>query len=457
MIFTNAHPIQILQPGVLTWLVGIEDTCVYPPSGVDAPALDEHALTGHVGAWKDDLTLARDLGATAVRYGASWPLVHRAPGIFDWSHLDQVVDHAVHTLGLGVVADLVHYGCPPWLTGSFTDRRFPAALAEFAGAFATRYRGVVDHLTPLNEPLTTASFCGLRGVWPPYRTGWAGWTAVTVAVAQGVVAATHAVRAANPDAVIVHVEAAMPVQTDNPELLAEADLLANLAYLGTDLIRGHVDGAHPMRPWLVEHGASPAALDSLVAWPGHVDILGINYYPDLSPRDLVRHKDQVVQLCTNRGAAGLRAVLEDMVARYRLPLALTETSIEGNDAARSAWLRDAARAVSGLLADGMDLRGLTWWPLCDFVDWSYASGGVSVEEFVVATEGRDGSRVITAAPSLGDPADGITPFLRRMGLARLDATGDGTLARHPTAAAGVFRTLSESTRLRRTPTSVITT
>lgn len=185
MIFTNAHPIQILQPGVLTWLVGIEDTCVYPPSGVDAPALDEHALTGHVGAWKDDLTLARDLGATAVRYGASWPLVHRAPGIFDWSHLDQVVDHAVHTLGLGVVADLVHYGCPPWLTGSFTDRRFPAALAEFAGAFATRYRGVVDHLTPLNEPLTTASFCGLRGVWPPYRTGWAGWTAVTVAVARG--------------------------------------------------------------------------------------------------------------------------------------------------------------------------------------------------------------------------------------------------------------------------------
>lgn len=444
----------ILQPGALTWVVGIEDTCVYPPTGVDAPALDEHVLTGHHQVWKQDLTLARELGATAVRYGASWPLVHRAPGVFDWSHLDQVVDHAVNHLGLTMIADLVHYGCPAWLSGSFTDPGFPTALADFAGAFAHRYRGSVDHITPLNEPLTTASFCGLRGVWPPHRTGWQGWTAVTMAIAEGVSAAGDAVRAANPDATIVHVEAAMPVHTDDATLLADADLLSELAYLPTDLIRGHVDTAHPLRPWLVQHGADTTVLDALVARPGHIDVLGVNYYPDLSPRELVLHDGKVEQLCTDGGSQGLSDALLRMDARYGLPLAVTETSIEGDEATRSAWLHDAASTTAELLATGIDLRAFTWWPMFDFVDWSYASGGTSVEEFLVARRGEDGLRVITALPPLGVPSDGIAPFLRRMGLARLEAGPNGTLARRQTGTSALFRALSEKAQVQVTSTQV---
>ena len=79
---------------------------------------------------------------------------------------------------LKVILDLVHYGTPAWLESSFADPGYPAAVADYAAAVARRYRGNIAAYTPLNEPLVTASFCGMRGVWPPYLSGAEGWAAV---------------------------------------------------------------------------------------------------------------------------------------------------------------------------------------------------------------------------------------------------------------------------------------
>ncbi len=428
--------------GTFTWLVGIEDTCIYPPPGAGSAPLDEHALTGHDRRWRADIAAAASLGATAIRYGISWPRVHLARGVFDWAHLDEVVE-AMRGHGFTIVADLVHYGCPPWLAGSFTDPEFPAALAEFSGAFAARYRGVVDHVTPLNEPLTTASFCGLRGVWPPYRTGWEGWTAVTLALAEGVSAAVDAVRTANPDAVIVHVEAATPIEPAGGDLAAEATLHAQLADLPTDLLLGRVRPGHPLHAWLVEHGAEPRRLRALTRRPPRVDVLGVNYYPQLSPRRLAHHEGRVVQVAVDRGVDGLVRSLTRLHQRYGLPLLVTETSTEGTDDERTTWLEDAARATRDLAAGGLDVRGLTWWPLFDFVDWSYTSGGTSVEEFLVATPEAGDSWRLAVPPPLGDPeSDGITPFLRRMGLLRVVEDGSGELVLEETGASKAYRDLA---------------
>ena len=223
---------HLLPAGDLAWGLGIEDTCVYPASHYGMFTLDEHALTGHDERWRDDLRAARDLGATVLRYGASWPLTHPAPGSFDWSTLDERLELAAE-LGLTVVADLVHYGTPAWLTRSFADARYPAAIAEFGGEFAARYRGLVDYVTPLNEPLTTASFSGLRGVWPPALTGWRGWVEVVLNIAEGIVATSAAIVAANPDAIVVHVEAASLYTPGAPEMRVATERLARVGFVPT--------------------------------------------------------------------------------------------------------------------------------------------------------------------------------------------------------------------------------
>ncbi|KQV06948.1 family 1 glycosylhydrolase [Leifsonia sp. Root112D2] len=418
----------------LRWLIGIEDTCVYPAPGSTMGPLNEFELTAHDRNWRSDIATASELGATGLRYGVSWPLVHIAPGRFDWSRLDERIHLAVHEHGLTVIADLVHYGTPTWLEGSFADPGFPEALAEFAGAFAARYRGVVDHITPVNEPLTTASFCGLRGVWPPALTGWDGWSTVTVAIARGVQNSIAAVRHANPDAVIVHVEASALYETEDDGLVDEVELLRSLAPLPTDLILGRVDQTHPLHSWLVEHGTPREHLDELQSSAPVIDLLGVNYYPDLTPRILERFDGTVRQVTANRWSDGLRAVLMEWQERYGMPMLVTETSIEGPERLRRDWLEAATTTVRQLHREGVDVRGLTWWPLLDFVDWSYASGGHNVEEFVLQPEtSRDATSEVFA-----ETGRGLTPFLRRMGLIDLTEEHDGTMRRTPTEAAASF-------------------
>ena len=97
---------------------------------------------------------------------------------------------------------------------------------------------------------------------------------------------------------------------------------------------------------------------------------------------------------------------------------------------RGAWVRRLGpRGATELAAAGLDVRGYTWWPLFDFVDWSYASGGRNVEEFQVD---RDVLRARSSAS--GEK----TPFLRRMGLLRLEEQPDGRLVRRRTTAADRF-------------------
>jgi beta-glucosidase/6-phospho-beta-glucosidase/beta-galactosidase len=418
----------------LRWLIGIEDTCVYPAAGSTMGPLNEFALTGHDQHWREDLATASRLGATGLRYGVSWPLVHVAPGRFDWSSLDERIDVAVHELGLTVIADLVHYGTPTWLDGSFADPMFPEALAEFAGAFAKRYRGVVDHITPLNEPITTASFCGLRGVWPPALTGWDGWTTVAVGIARGVQRSIAAIRDANSGAVIVHVEASAIYETADDDLRGEVELLRSLSTLPTDLILGRVDADHPLHDWLTGNGAASEHLAELRVGVPAIDLMGVNYYPDLTPRILEEVDGITRQVTANRWADGLRAVLLRWQERYGMPMLVTETSIEGSQRVRREWLEAATETVRALHSEGVDVRGLTWWPLLDFVDWSFASGGRNVEEFVLHPETSHDATSETFA----DPARGVTPFLRRMGLIDLSENEDGTLRRTPTEAAPSF-------------------
>ncbi|MFF1574274.1 family 1 glycosylhydrolase [Leifsonia sp. NPDC058292] len=427
-------PIDGFPHDRLSWLIGIEDTCVYPPPGSSMGPLNEFSLTGHDEHWRQDLATASGLGATGLRYGVNWPLVHVAPGRFDWSSLDERLEVAVNELGLTVIADLVHYGTPTWLDGSFADPVFPEALAEFAGAFAERYRGVVDHITPLNEPITTASFCGLRGVWPPALTGWDGWTTVAVGIARGVQRAIAAIRDANPNAVIVHVEASQIYETADERLDDEVELLRSLSTLPTDLILGRVGAEHPQRGWLATNGAAPEHLAELRAGAPAIDLMGVNYYPDLTPRILEEVDGVTRQVTANHWSDGLRAVLLRWEERYRMPMLVTETSIEGSQQLRREWLEAASATVRALHDDGVDVRGLTWWPLLDFVDWSYASGGRNVEEFVLHPETSHDARSETFA----DPARGVTPFLRRMGLIELTEHEDGSLRRTPTEAAPSF-------------------
>jgi len=430
--------VSIARPdgGALIFAVGFEDTAIGVPLRHGGRVLDEYELTGHLGQWRSDLARAADTGATAIRYGLPWYRVNPAPGVFDWEWADAVIGHLATETGMEIILDLVHYGSPAWLAGSFADPSYAAAVARYAGEVARRYRGAVRAYTPLNEPLVTASFCGMRGIWPPYLSGDHGWARVVTAVATGVQAAVQAIREADGEAEIVHVEAVQVYETADDSLLGELRLWERRSELPTQLITGQLGPEDSMWSWLENHGVTGTTLRRLASEGVMPDVIGLNYYPELSCRELVRLDGNVVHVAYDGGMGRLAQVLRQWHARYRSPLMITETGVEGSTGKKLEWLDELVAGLRVLRREGVPVVGLTWWPIMDFVDWGWAAGGAVVEEFY-RRDGPGGTpRPVEPAGEAGGP---VTPFLRRMGMYRLDLDGDGRLERAPTALVEHFR------------------
>ena len=70
-------------------------------------------------------------GAGALRWGVQWWRVEPALGRLDFSWTDEVAAE-MDRLGLVCVVDVLHYGTPDWLAGSFVDPTFPVAFERYA-------------------------------------------------------------------------------------------------------------------------------------------------------------------------------------------------------------------------------------------------------------------------------------------------------------------------------------
>ncbi|MFC8599087.1 family 1 glycosylhydrolase [Isoptericola sp. NPDC057191] len=419
--------------------VGIEDTFVVEPVP-GRRELDEYVLTDHDRRWREDVELLVASGADQIRWGVPWYRVHPAPHRFDFSWTDEVLE-ALGASSVEVILDLVHYGTPAWLEGSFADPGYPTALADLATAMVERYPQVTV-VTPTNEPSVTAERCGEDGIWPPHLQGDAGYLQVLLGVARGVVTAQRAVAAVRPDITFWHVEASRRFVVPDHEPPAGARWGARAAhlrervFLHQDLVTGRVDDAHPLAAHLRAHGVDDQDLAWFAEHAVRPDVLGVNYYPHVSTVD-VGHDPLVLPAdgprpsswpVTYAGADALEDLLRTWHARYpAVPLALTETGDPGTISRRVDWVHTSMDVVQRLRAEGLPLVGWTWWALIDFLLWDYREGSAPAPEYLL----RHG--LWDLVPD-GTRPDGL-PSYARVRTAAADAFVD-VAARYGRAAAG---------------------
>lgn len=363
----------------LVFAVGIEDTFIpQTDPGRNLRKLDEYELTGHYDHWREDVARAAGTGATAIRYGLPWYRVNPAPGRFDWSWTDAVIDELL-SVGLEPIVDLMHYGCPTWLEGEFSHPDYPAIVAEYAAEAGWRYGDRVSQWTPMNEPLLNAIFCGLEGRWPPGLTGDRGFVALVQQLARGIVETQQSLVEAVPQLVSVHVEASF--RWEGSDVLAEQlAFLRQRNWIVYDLLFGRVDEDHPLWEYLTEHGFDDVSAEFFSTHVTEPDVMGVNYYPSLTTRALT--PDGTSRYVWS-GTTGLEELLRGFHARYDKPLFVTETSVGGSVALRSRWLHESVELVHQLRADGLPVLGYTWWPLFSLVDWDVRESGLPLEEHLV--------------------------------------------------------------------------
>lgn len=365
---------SVWTDGRLRLGVGIEDTFV-PQEREGERAVDEYVLTEHDVRWREDLDLAAEVGAEFVRWGIPWYAVSPAPGRWDWSWTDQVMEH-FGALGLRPVVDLVHYGTPTWLTGEFLHPDYPQHVADFAARAAERYGHVATDWTPVNEPMIHALFCGEYGYWPPYATGASGMVQMSAALARGFVLTQQAIADVQPVASFVHVDASLRYVGDAPEHRDTANRYAQQAFLVEDLVTGRVDARHPLTDLLRQHGIGDDDLRWFADNALRPDVMGVNYYPRHSTEVFERGVHHAGGFADPRptrddGAAGLAEMLRLYADRYQAPVMVAETCVTADHATRVRWMDDSLAVVHDLRADGVDVVGYTWWPLFDMVEWTY--------------------------------------------------------------------------------------
>jgi dTDP-4-dehydrorhamnose reductase len=358
---------------------GVECTC----RRVGDAYSDQLTRSGHRYRLSD-LDRFAELGLRTLRYPVLWE--HVAPHSLDqpdWRWPDERLPR-LQALGIEPIVGLVHHGSGPRYT-ALDQPSFAPGLARYAGMVAERYPWV-RYYTPVNEPLTTARFSGLYGLWYPHGTSDAVFVRVLYNQVRATMLAMRAIRRINPAAQLVQTEDLSHAHC-TPGLSKQAAFENHRRWLTFDLLSGAVTRRHPLWRYLRRHGISATELAEFRHDPLPPDILGLNYYATSE-----RFLDERLAHHPGRAAApakpgqpayvdaeavriadatlvGLEGLLQQAWTRYRRPLAVTESHLSCTREEQMRWLQQAWNATNRLQANGVDVRGLTVWSLLGAYDW----------------------------------------------------------------------------------------
>ncbi|HEY0062395.1 MAG TPA: family 1 glycosylhydrolase [Telluria sp.] len=373
----NQQPFDLSAGSLQLW-GGLECTV----NRIEGDYFNQIERNGHAHR-DDDIARFASLGIAAIRYPVLWESTAPAGlATADWSWPDRRLQ-ALRDAAINPIVGLVHHGSGPSHT-SLVDPRFAGGLAEFAGAVARRYPWVNDY-TPVNEPLTTARFSGLYGLWYPHGRSNALFLRALLNQCKAVVLSMQAIRAVNPHARLVQTDD-LGKTYSTPQMRAVAEFYNERRWLGWDLLCGRVEPGHALWRYLTRHGVTPAELLWFREHPCPPDIIGVNYYitserwldhrAERYPAQYRGHAGRrpCADIETSRVLAtptpGIGPLLHEVWQRYGIPIAVTEAHIDANREDQLRWLLEIWNAAKRARADGIDLRAVTVWALLGSYDWN---------------------------------------------------------------------------------------
>lgn len=343
---------------------------------------DQLEYAGHYQR-ENDIDLIASLGIQMLRYPVLWERHCReqdAP--IDWSfverNLNRLREHRIHP-----IAGLVHHGSGPDYV-NFFDGSFENGLAAYARQVAERFPWL-EYYTPVNEPLTTARFCGLYGHWYPHKADEYSFYKILLSECKATVLAMQAIREVNPDAKLIQTEDLGKCYST--ELLQyQAHFENERRWVSYELLCGTLTPDKVMWQRMVAVGITEEELAFFVQHPCRPHVAGFNYYltseryldEDLSKFPVQYHggngrhryadiETVRVQLPTESGPYIL---IREAWERLRLPLAITECHLHSTREEQMRWFNEMWETVNQLKAEGVNIQALTAWAIFGLYGWN---------------------------------------------------------------------------------------
>jgi len=319
-----------------------------PGSGCRAPSGD---ACNSWELWAEDVALCAEFGFDNYRFSIEWSRIEPEEG--EWSIA--AIDHyrrqcdALIAAGVDPVVTFHHFTTPRWLVarGGWTDPATADRFARFCSFAASRLAHSMRRACTINEPNIVSTMGHRFGVFPPGLVDRDLRRKVNGVFVDAHRKAVDAIREAAPG---------VPVGLT----LSMTDYQA-------------VDGGEARRDRI------RAVMEDvfLEAVEGD-DFLGVQAYSrarvgpegDLGPEQGVPVLPMGYEFWPQSLEATLRRAWE--VTRGAVPLIVTENGIgTDDDAQRIDYVHQALEGVLAAIADGIDVRGYTYWSLLDNFEWAY--------------------------------------------------------------------------------------
>ena len=341
---------------------------------------DQLLYSGHYSR-PGDIAEISSLGIRKLRYPVLWEFhqPHQNKTI-DWSWTEKQLD-SIREHGITPIAGLVHHGSGPAFT-DLGDKEFPYKLAKYAKAVAKKFPWL-EYYTPVNEPLTTARFSGLYGLWYPHKTNELSFVKMLLNQLKGVVLSMRAIRKINSKAKLVQTEDLS--KTHSTSLLAyQAEFENKRRWLTYDLLCGKVNKDHYFWDYFIKMGVDKEDIAFFADNPCPPDIIGFNYYVT-SERYLDekignyhcsthggnhKHRYADIEAVRVTELAGLNILLKEAWETYKLPIAITENHLSCTREEQMRWFKESWEACCNLKQEGIDITALTVWSLLGAYDWN---------------------------------------------------------------------------------------
>jgi len=343
---------------------------------------DQLEYSGHYNRENDIETIA-ELGIKALRYPVLWEKHQPHPNNeICWAFAKNNLNK-LRALQIKPIIGLVHHGSGPSFV-NFFDGSFENGLAEYAYQVALQFPWV-QYYTPVNEPLTTARFCGLYGCWFPHKCDDYSFAKILLSECKATVMSMQRIREVNPDAKLIQTEDLTRIYS-TPLLKYQADFENNRKWLSFDLISGKVVEEHPLWGYLKLCGINDDELNYFHQNNCVPDIIGLNYY--VTSERFLDEKLENYPHCTHgqncihqyadieairvnfEGMYGPYKLFKEAWNRFNLPLAVTEVHLHCHREEQMRWFLEIWQTAQQLKKEGVDIKAVTAWALLGSFGWN---------------------------------------------------------------------------------------
>jgi dTDP-4-dehydrorhamnose reductase len=282
-----------------------------------------------------------------------------------------------------VIAGLVHHGSGPAFT-NLLDENFPTLLAVYAEQVIQQFPHL-NYFTPVNEPLTTARFSGLYGLWYPHNTDDTLFLKMLLNELKGTVLAMQAIRKVNPAAKLVQTEDLGKTYSTRT-LQYQADFENERRWLTYDLLCGKVDSNHKLWKYLLKKKITEEELAFFQENVCVPDVFGFNHYltserfldgrlnryPRHTHGGNGRHvyADVEAVRVELKEETGIRVLLREAWQRYRQPMAVTEVHLHCHREEQLRWFKHIWTTCNQLSGEGVQIDAVTSWAMLGSYGWN---------------------------------------------------------------------------------------